>query len=307
MTDAGLPPDLPGEARPNFGAQPVPSAQPAQSAEPAAPAARDWTPPAYLPPEPRPARPPGMSTGAKVGLFSGLGCLVLVVVPIIIVAAMGVSSSLSNDVSDDPWPPSVSDSDATSNGNTPGAVEVQWKSGVDWLTPPTGEPAPRPFTDDYETAAQWLQFYMGADFDLSVVFTADPAINCGMADSEPLPTAVIGCYNPDYGDTLIMWWGDEASDDLKKLGVLHEYSHYWQHWENFDATRSAEDAGLLADPEFVRDVYEVDATCRIYIDWHNTDLRYLDNQLAAPCGDTGWGEHWFENALLEREVMITDY
>lgn len=248
-----------------------------------------------------------MSAGAKVGLFSGLGCLALMVIPVMIVAVMGATASLSSDNSYDPWPLPDTGGDATSSGNTTGAVELQWLSGDDWLTPPVGEPAPQPFAEGYDTAEQWLQYYMGADFGLTVVFTADPAINCGMANAEPLPTSVIGCYNPDYGNTLIMWWGDEASDDLKKLNALHEYSHYWQYLDNFDATRSALDAGLFDDPEFVADVYEVDATCRIYIDWHNSDLRYLDDQLAAPCGDTGWGEHWFENALLERGVTITDY
>ena len=304
MTDTGLPPDLPGEARPHYGAQPVGPAQPQPTALP--PYAQAPMP-AYTPPPYPVMKSGGMSTGAKVGLFSGLGCLVLIIVPIIVVAVIGLTSSFSSlgDNDYDPWVPP--DDEGTNSENIEGAVESQWKSGDDWLTAPAGEAQPNDFLPGFASPAEWLQYNMGADYDFEVVFTSDPAYNCGMAKSTPQPDWVIGCYNPDYGKTLFIWWGPEAIDDMKQLILLHEYSHYWQNWQNFDATQSAVDAGLLADPEFNQDVWETDATCRVYVDWHYTDLRYLDSYTVSPCGDTGWGEHWFENELLERGVKVTDY
>ena len=305
MTDTGLPPDLPGEARPNYGAQaPQPHyPPPAPSPQPPMPA---YTPPPY------PAmKSGGMSTGAKVGLFAGLGCLVLIIVPIIIIAIIGFAASVSSAGGDDydPWEPPSYDDGGTSNGNdnTVGAVESQWKSGDDWLTPPPGEDPPNSFLAGYTDPAEWLQYNMAADYDFTVVFTSDPEYNCGMAKATPQPDWVIGCYKPEYGKTIFLWWGPDAADDMKQLILLHEYSHFWQNWENFDATQSAVDAGLLNDPEFNQEVWETDATCRVYVDWHYTGLRYLDSLTLSPCGDTGWGEHWFENELLERGVKVTDY
>jgi len=303
MTDAGLPPDLPGAAQPNYGAAPVPQ-QPA----PAQPA--QYPPPQYPTPQyaatqyPYPA-PTRMSTGAKVGLFSGLGCLVLLIVPIVIIAVIGLATvnSATNDDTD-PWEvPSLNDDDS---GNTVGAVESQWKSGVDWQTPPTGEDPPTPFMTDFATPELYLNSAMG-DYSIDVVFTADPDYNCGFSKATAQPDWVIGCYNPDYGDTIFLWWGPEATDDVKALILLHEYSHYYQNYFYFDATRSAVDAGLFDDPDFVQNVWETDATCRVYNDWHYTSLEYLDSYTVSPCGNTGWGPHWLENELLERGVTITDY
>jgi hypothetical protein len=309
MSDTGLPPDLPGEAKPNYGAQPYrqPQTPAPQTAQPAAPPPPTYAaPPPYTPPVYPPAKS-GMSTGAKIGLFSGIGCLVLIIVPVIAIALVGLGSSFSSlgDDEYDPWIPT--DDGVTSSGNGVGAVESQWKSGQDWLTAPVGETPPNDFAPGYPTAGEWLQYNMGAGYDFDVVFTSDPAYNCGMAKAEPKPDWVIGCYNPDYGRTVFIWWGPDAAVDMKELILLHEYSHFWQNWENFDATRSADDAGLFDDPQFVQEVWETDATCRVYVDWHYTTLRYLDSLTVSPCGDTGWGEHWFENELLERGVRITDY
>ena len=310
MTDTGLPPDLPGEARPNYGASSTPPAYPPPSYPPPSPYAQAPMP-GYTPPQYPVVTSGGMSTGAKVGLFSGLGCLALIVAPIVIAVIIGMTSSLSSIGDDDyePWqPPTTDDGGYDDNGeDSEGALESQWKSGDDWLDPPAAEAQPGDFVSGYESPAEWLQYNMGSDYDFRVVFTSDPVYNCGMAKAAPQPDWVIGCYNPDYGKVLFIWWGPEASDDMKMLILLHEYSHFWQNWENFDATQSAVDAGLLADPEFNQDVWETDATCRVYVDWHYTDLRYLDSYTVSPCGDTGWGEHWFENELLERGIQVTDY
>jgi hypothetical protein len=308
MTDTGLPPDLPGEARPNYGAQPYRGAQPPPPSQPQAPLPPAYAQQAYTPPVYPPAKS-GMSTGAKVGLFSGLGCLVLIVIPVIVIAVAGLASSFSSlgDDDYDPWTPITSDDGGTGDGNTSGVVESAWKSGDDWLIDPPSDAEPATFVAGYDTPEEWLNYNMGSAYSFSVVFIADPAYNCGMEGVDPQPDSVIGCYNPDYGNSLFLWWGDEATDDRKILGLLHEYSHFWQYWENFDATQSAIDAGLLDDPEFVQQVFETDATCRIYVDWHYTKLRAIDGETPWPCGDTGWGEHWFENELLERGVRVTDY
>lgn len=296
MSDTGLPPDLPGPAQPNYGAQsPVP---PPRSAPP------QYTPspaPVYAPP---PAKP-GMSTGAKVGIVGGIGCLALIVIAIIVVMMIGFFSMITS--SSDSYSPPIFEDDDSSNGNTIGSVESQWKSGVDWLEPPAGETQPTAFLPGYDNPEDWLYYQMGVSSSFTVVFTSDPTYNCGMAKADPQPDWVIGCYNPDYGDTIFLWWGAQASDDMKALILLHEYSHYYQNWQYFDATRSAADAGLFDDPAFVQDVWETDATCRVYDDWHYTTLEYLDSHTVSPCGDTGWGPHWFENELLERGVRVTDY
>ena len=302
MTDTGLPPDLPGPAQPNYGA----------ASQPPVPPQPQYPPPAYQPPAqypyPYPVQSNGMSTGAKVGIFAGLGCLLLIIVPIIFIVIVGALSlgATSNGGEYEPWSPTNAPDPDPGSDNSVGTVESQWKSGDDWLTPPAGQTAPEPFTADYTTPEQFLSYTMG-DYSIDVVFTDDPAYNCGFSKSTAQPDWVIGCYNPDYGKVLFIWWGPEASDDMKMLILLHEYSHFWQNWENFDATQSAVDAGLLDDPEFNQDVWETDATCRVYVDWHYTDLRYLDSYTVSPCGDTGWGEHWFENELLERGIQVTDY
>lgn len=308
MTDTGLPPDLPGPAQPNYGATPQPPAQP-QSTPPAQPNPYAQYPqqPYGQPQYPYPVKSNGMSTGAKVGLFAGLGCLVLIIIPVIVIIVISVVAAASSSSYDyEPWEPPTSADDDADNGNTVGYTELMWKSGDDWLTPPAGDTAPTPFMAGYATPEDYLNYAMG-EYNMQVIFTDDPAYNCGFSKATAQPDWVIGCYNPDYGNTIFLWWGPEAVDDMKALILLHEYSHYYQNYYYFDATHSAVEADLFNDPEFVQDVWETDATCRVYDDWHYTNLEYLDSYTVSPCGDTGWGPHWFENELLERGVTITDY
>ena len=303
MSDTGLPPDLPGPAQPNYGAQPPLQPAPAPQRPPVEPPFAPYTG-VYTPPP----RKPGMSTGAKIGLFGGIGCLALIVIPVVIVMMVGLIGVFSTTPSEY-TPPSYDSSDDSADPGTdsyPGAVESQWKSGADWLTPPAGETQPNAFLPGYQNPEDWLYAAMG-NSDFTVVFTSDPTYNCGMAKASPEPDWVIGCYNPDYGNTVFIWWGPEAANDMKQLILLHEYSHYYQNYQYFDATRSAVDAGLFDDPDFLQEVWETDATCRIYDDWHYTNLEYLDSYTVSPCGGTGWGPHWFENELRERGVTITDY
>jgi hypothetical protein len=288
---------MPGPAQPNYGAAP----------QPPVPSQPVYAPPVYQQPQyPYPVQSTGMSTGAKVGLGVGLGCLGLIVIPIVIIALIGATTTTSSGY--EPWDPTSQPEDdtGTGNGNTVGSVEAQWKSGADWLTPPAGETAPSPFMADFSTPEQYLNYAMG-EYAIEVVFTDDPTYNCGFSKATAQPDWVIGCYNPDYGETIFLWWGPEAADDMKALILLHEYSHYYQNYYYFDATRSAADADLFDDPTFVQEVWETDATCRVYDDWHYTNLEYLDSYTVSPCGDTGWGPHWFENELLERGVQVTDY
>jgi hypothetical protein len=249
----------------------------------------------------------GMRISKRGGLFAGIGCLAFIVLAAlvaVIASAISIGAATSSPTSD--AQPPVIDAENPSSDNTVGVVESDWKYGNDWLTPPAGETPPGDFIAGYPTAESYLEYAMGA-YDFTVVFTDDPTYNCGLAKATPQPDWVIGCYNPDYGDTIFLWWGPDAVDDMKALILLHEYSHYYQNYEYFDATRSAVDAGLFSDPQFVHDVWETDATCRVYIDWHYTNLEYLDSYTVSPCGNTGWGEHWFENELRERGVPITDY
>jgi hypothetical protein len=320
MSNAGLPPDRPGEALPNFGAG-TPSAHPAPPPPP--PVQTTPLPPQQQPPVfvaaavqqpyygPPGTMPPstGMSTGAKVGLGFGIGCLALIVIGVLItVIAIVIAASLPTEPTYSDYP-IYSDDDALSPDDevVSGASETEWKSGANWLTPPAGDPLPGRFSSSYATPEEFLRYAMGATYDFEVVFTADPAYNCGMSKATPEPNWVIGCYNPEYGQTIFIWWGEQADPDMKTLILLHEYSHYWQNYYYYDAVQSAAAAGLFDDSSFIDDVWEIDATCRIYEDWHWRDLKYLDDYTLSPCGDTAWGPRWLENELLERGVKITDY
>lgn len=188
-----------------------------------------------------------------------------------------------------------------------GVSETQWKSGEDWLAAPPGEPQPGPFLPGYQTPLDWLSTVTELPSGMTVVFTSDPEYNCGLAKAPKNSDWVVGCFLPQYGTNLFIWWGPDASDDMKKLIVLHEYSHFFQNWMLYDASHSAYLDGLYEDADFVQNVWEADATCRIYRDWQHSELEYLDSLTVSPCGDTDWSSTWFADQIEERGTTIEDW
>ena len=85
------------------------------------------------------------------------------------------------------------------------------------------------------------------------------------------------------------------------------YSHFTQNWNEYDATYSASLEGLWDDPTFLQDVWETDATCRVYYAWGFTDLQYLDSYTVSPCGATAWTPEWFEQQLAAMGVTVEDW
>jgi len=312
MTDPNLPPlppPPPGVAGPSYNAQ-----VPQYPAPQYGPPVNGMQPPQYQYPY---QQRQGLSGGAKVGIWVGAGCLVLVIVPLIIITilvAIGVSSASqyaseydypTSGTSDDPDSGTGDFDDTTTAVDSP---ESEWKSGDDWLAAPADtEAQPNDFLPGYETPEDWLATTGALPEGFDVVFTSDPTYNCGLSKASADPDWVVGCYNPDYGKTLFLWWGPDAIDDMKKLILLHEYSHFYQNWTNYDSMYSASLEGLFDDPAFLQDVWETDATCRVYDDWDFTNLEYLDANTVSPCGTTDWSDDWFEEQLEARGVTVEDW
>ena len=309
MTDPNLPdrpPPPPGVAGPSYNEQvpqyPAPAVgQPAYGVQP----------PVYQFPY---QQKQGLGTGAKVGIGVGIGCLVLVVIPVILflifaavsISAMGNSTTEYNSPATSTPDPDTGDFDeAPVAAESP---ETDWKSGDDWYPAPAdSEAQPGAFLPGYQTPEEWLATTGTLPDGFDIVFTSDPTYNCGLSKAPKDADWVVGCYNPDYGNTLFLWWGPDAVDDMKQLILLHEYSHYYQNWTNFDSMYSASLAGLYDDDAFRADVWETDATCRVYYDWGFTNLQYLDSYTVSPCGATDWSDAWFEEQLEARGVTVEDW
>lgn len=312
MTDPnlpGLPPPPRGVAGPAYNDR-VPQYPSPQVGQPV----YGTQPPGYQYPY---QQKPGLGSGAKVGIWVGAGCLVLVVVPVFVVmiialVAVFTASQYTNDYG---YPTSTSTDDPNSNTGSfddpvvdPDSPEAVWKSGDSWIAAPADtEPQTTDFLPGYVTPEDWLETTGALPEGFDVVFTSDPTYLCGLSKASTNDDQVIGCYSGAYGKTIFLWWGVDADDNMKKLILLHEYSHFFQNWTNFDSMYSASLAGLFDDEEFVQDVWETDATCRVYDDWDFTNLEYLDSYTVSPCGSTDWSDDWFEEQLAARGVTVEDW
>jgi hypothetical protein len=211
--------------------------------------------------------------------------------------------------------PEIGDFTQGDNGydvNTGVAVdyyEAQWKMGL------SNEPLPQSFnqvndfTEGYETPEDWLASQ--GITDMKVVYTADPHENCGAEGTDftkNTDALVLGCYKYEYGKTLLIWWGPDADDSLKKLVLLHEYSHFVQTWSHYDVSISAimDGRGQNENDEFYK-LRETDATCRVFYEWNYSDLEYYNNMLSSSCNIDNWTPEWYQQETEKLGVVIADW
>ena len=183
--------------------------------------------------------------------------------------------------------------------------ENSWKGGSSWKAAPAAQEQLTSFNDDYNTANEWLASQNITD--INVVYTNDPTYNCGAGLYGTANDWTVGCYHSEYGKTLFLWWGSESNIDARELVLLHEYSHYIQQWDYFDASVSASDAGLGQTNDAFYEIRETDATCRVYYQWNYTNLQYLDEYNESPCGDTNWSPTWYTEQVQALGVTIVDW
>jgi len=300
-------------------------AQPAYSGSP-----YSVHPPQYQSPQyPQGGYPPNGYNGygqpkkkSKVGLFVLIGVALFTVVCVLIGV---VFTNVMNAFTSAPYQPNTSqggeeftppeldfDGDDTggtsdhTSGSTHASLEEDWKSGEYWKEAPASMEQPDAFTDEIPDVNVWLQQLEGVDPEVRVVVTSDPEYNCG-AEGGVSEGGFGGCYSRSYGKVLFLWWGTEATDNEKRFMALHEYSHYLQNWNYFDAVQTAVVEDVASSDEFVT-MMEADATCRVYDGWGYSEYRYIDRTISAPCGDTQWYDGWFEDQITNTfGLVIQDY
>lgn len=197
-------------------------------------------------------------------------------------------------------PPDVDPSDPYAN-----YAETAWKAGDSWLERPKSKNISR-FSAKYDKPASWLKSIDRLPDGLKIVITKDKDLNCGWSSSGYSDDySAAGCYRSEYGKTLFMFWGKYATEDVKKLVLLHELSHFHQSWDYYDATTSAYASDMSSSD--IKKIVETDATCRVYYDWDYTQYRYLDSDISSPCGDTKWSKDWMEKKFEKYGVVIKDW
>ena len=161
------------------------------------------------------------------------------------------------------------------------------------------------FTSKYHDATDWLYDGTTIPKGLKVVFTADPKYNCALAYglvSKKDNRAVAGCYNPQYYKTLFMWWGTNADEYTKQFILMHEFSHFVQWWDYYDAMNSATKAGLYDSAHNRQVIIESDATCRVVYDWNWEEI-----PTASPCKAKKWDDEWLNRIIVSKGVEIVDW
>lgn len=193
-------------------------------------------------------------------------------------------------------------------GEPSGNYEQGWRNETNTQTVPANVNlgAPGNFTTAYPDAQNYLNEIWPHE-TIKIVYTNDPKYNCGIGLTENMNADNIagGCYRAEYGKVLFLWWGSQISEKERELLLLHEFSHYVQQSEYFDALISAYDASLYDDPVFVKNILEADASCRVVFEWELAQVRDYDNW-SAPCNVSNWYEGWLQDQIAAR-VTITDY
>ena len=106
-----------------------------------------------------------------------------------------------------------------------------------------------------------------------------------------------GCFNSVYYDTLFMWWGPSADEDLKTFILQHEMSHFIQWWDYYDTMRGGFSSGLFDDEDVRLDVMESDATCRVIEQW---GIPAPTSDISVPCTASDWHDEWFIEEMRAR-------
>lgn len=207
---------------------------------------------------------------------------------------------------------SSTDGDDGYDANTGAATnyyEAQWKLGLsDEPLPPSIEQT-SDFAEGYKTPEDWL--VSQGITDMKVVFAADPHENCGAESidfTKNTDYMTAGCYKYEYGKTLLMWWGPEADDNMKKLVLLHEYSHFVQTWSYYDVSISAvlDGKGQSEDDAFYK-LRETDASCRVFYEWNYSDLEYYNDRLSSACNITNWTPEWYQQETEKLGVVVANW
>lgn len=128
----------------------------------------------------------------------------------------------------------------------------------------------------------------GAAADVEVVWTDDPALNCGM--TSPNGSAG-GCYRAgEYDRTLFVFWTPDFPAADRELLLLHEYAHLVQHHEtDAELARTVERAE--PDSPFGQAIEE-DATCRA-LAMHPRVERSM-----FQCTVVGWDADWLSRQAV---------
>jgi len=256
--------------------------------------------------------------------------LVGVLLVVVLVVSLGVNalwnamtSSLTDDIEvsegtlpdpyDDPEIiPDDTEIDPIPEDTTPvSTVESDWYNHKNTLAIPadsTNYPKTA-FRSDYPDATDWLNsFWEQADtHPVRVVWSSDPAVNCGiklMLDKgESMNNIVGGCYRPEYGRVIFIFWGNNVPQYIKEFVVNHEYSHFITTFLYFDATHSASVSSDYWQSSQGSADFEQDATCRQNKKW---DWQTPDG-FSSPCTTSNWTEGWILERIKNYGVTVEDY
>jgi len=187
--------------------------------------------------------------------------------------------------------------------------ELKWKNG-DTVSPlPATIPnntQVTPFLAAYPDAEAWMN--KDGDSDMKVVFTDSPEYNCGvknLKENAMAQGAVAGCYNPQYGKTVFVYWSPVGTSEATREFVLaHEYSHFLQWWNSYDTMRSIQLEGYGENVDAVAAV-EADASCRV-LSWGGYSKEVADSS-SSPCTVTDWKEGWLTERTKQLGITIKDY
>jgi hypothetical protein len=188
-----------------------------------------------------------------------------------------------------------------------GKQEERWKAGQNITPAPKSIPAGA-FLDGLSVNDYFHKLKV-SEPDVKVVVTKDARYNCGMSELSGMMAPdqqIAGCYNREYGKVIFIWWGAKSDEMTRKLVLLHEYSHFHQNYDHFNAVFSAtQDLNLNRDK--LSKILETDATCRVYYQWKYVSLENRDQFTASPCGDTKWTPDYLEKQFTANGVKIRQW
>jgi hypothetical protein len=208
-------------------------------------------------------------------------------------------------------PPTVWEDPSPDAAPSASGTEARWRAGdyAQQLPDPVpgGTSSVPAFLTAHPDPTAWVLALNPANEGVDVVFTDDPAYNCGMVHVEEhsaYEDGVAGCFHPSYPRTLFVWWADGADPATKEFLLAHELSHMIQWWHDFDVVQSAVDSGFADDDEWQRAV-ETDASCRV-LSWGGYSRDAADRS-SSPCDTDEWSEGWLAERAVERGVVLRDY
>lgn len=207
-------------------------------------------------------------------------------------------------------PPTVWEDPSPDAAPSSAGMEARWRAGDFAGTlpdPVPGATQTTPFLPDHPDPTDWVVALNPANEGISVVFTDDPTLNCGMAhveEHDAYEGGYAGCFQPAHPTVLFVWWDDDAVPAAKQILLAHELSHMIQWWHEFDLLQSAYDAGLGEDEEWEH-ALETDATCRV-LSWGGYSEAAAD-RTSSPCDTDDWSPTWLADRAADLGVVVRDY